>query len=53
MSKKEDRRKFLKELGVLTVTAVLPAALLIKTASANAESPTPATKKKVDAKKRR
>ncbi|MEW8561782.1 MAG: twin-arginine translocation signal domain-containing protein, partial [Candidatus Thiodiazotropha sp.] len=28
MSKKENRRQFLKELGVLTATAVLPAALI-------------------------
>ncbi|MEW8662789.1 MAG: PEP-CTERM sorting domain-containing protein [Candidatus Thiodiazotropha sp.] len=51
MSKKEDRRQFLKELGVLTATAVLPAALITESASANMESPGRVTKKKVAKKK--
>ncbi|MES9991676.1 MAG: PEP-CTERM sorting domain-containing protein [Candidatus Thiodiazotropha sp.] len=51
MSKKEDRRKFLKELGALTAAAVLPAALVTESASANTESPQRVTKKKVAKKK--
>ncbi|MBT2989375.1 MAG: PEP-CTERM sorting domain-containing protein [Candidatus Thiodiazotropha sp. (ex Ctena orbiculata)] len=51
MSKKENRRQFLKELGVLTATAVLPAALITESASANTESPARVTKKKVAKKK--